>query len=267
MEVPGSDSDWRSTQFRQKVVAQIDEAMRKAGPGTTTHKSGTDMENQVYNKAKTRDEYLSLVARLIIHFRDIRKKEALSGSPEHPMNALTNLTGVGVGPGTIGMGPRPAGAQVGGMGPMGQMQIGQHVMGGVPGNPQVSTPAQMPMQTMVQQPFQLVVMRLCVLRCQQLPAERAPQHDVQTAAAARQTLCDGAAQHLGPERPAGLPVCRLKPRLPRVVRSCDCLNSPVQTATGGARSSGRKSSLRCENRRLGLWVLIIFSFRSGSRAS
>lgn len=55
-----------------------------------------------------------------------------------PMNALTNLTGVGVGPGAIGMGPRPAGAQVGGMGPMGQMQIGQHVMGGVPGNPQGS---------------------------------------------------------------------------------------------------------------------------------
>ncbi|XP_023812942.1 mediator of RNA polymerase II transcription subunit 15 isoform X3 [Oryzias latipes] len=152
MEVPGSDSDWRSTQFRQKVVAQIDEAMRKAGPGTTTHKSGTDMENQVYNKAKTRDEYLSLVARLIIHFRDIHKKSL--GGPD-PMNALTNLTGVGVGPGAIGMGPRPAGAQVGGMGPMGQMQIGQHVMGGVPGNPQgMSTPAQMPMQTMVQQQFQ-----------------------------------------------------------------------------------------------------------------
>ncbi|XP_023812952.1 mediator of RNA polymerase II transcription subunit 15 isoform X2 [Oryzias latipes] len=83
MEVPGSDSDWRSTQFRQKVVAQIDEAMRKAGPGTTTHKSGTDMENQVYNKAKTRDEYLSLVARLIIHFRDIHKK-SLGGPVSTP---------------------------------------------------------------------------------------------------------------------------------------------------------------------------------------
>uniref|UniRef100_A0A3B3HED2 Mediator of RNA polymerase II transcription subunit 15 n=1 Tax=Oryzias latipes TaxID=8090 RepID=A0A3B3HED2_ORYLA len=240
MEVPGSDSDWRSTQFRQKVVAQIDEAMRKAGPGTTTHKSGTDMENQVYNKAKTRDEYLSLVARLIIHFRDIRKKEALSGSPEHPMNALTNLTGVGVGPGAIGMGPRPAGAQVGGMGPMGQMQIGQHVMGGVPGNPQGSECFLCVMfQQWQRSPRRrrrggkprLVVMRLCVLRCQQLPAERAPQHDVQTAAAARQTLCDGAAQHLGPERPAGVPVCRLKPRPPGVVRSCHCLNAFWVTET------------------------------------
>uniref|UniRef100_A0A3B5KU44 Mediator of RNA polymerase II transcription subunit 15 n=1 Tax=Xiphophorus couchianus TaxID=32473 RepID=A0A3B5KU44_9TELE len=54
MEVPGADSDWRSPQFRQKVVAQIEDAMRKAGSGNTTHKSGTDMENHVFIKAKTR---------------------------------------------------------------------------------------------------------------------------------------------------------------------------------------------------------------------
>uniref|UniRef100_A0A8C2ZPS1 Mediator of RNA polymerase II transcription subunit 15 n=1 Tax=Cyclopterus lumpus TaxID=8103 RepID=A0A8C2ZPS1_CYCLU len=71
MEVPGPDSDWRSPQFRQKVVAQIEEAMRKAGTAHT--KSSNDMENHVYVKAKSREEYLSLVARLIIHFRDIRE--------------------------------------------------------------------------------------------------------------------------------------------------------------------------------------------------
>ncbi|MEQ2204622.1 hypothetical protein XENOCAPTIV_015985 [Xenoophorus captivus] len=134
MEVPGADSDWRSPQFRQKVVAQIEDAMRKAGSGNTTHKSGTDMESHVFIKAKTREEYLSLVARLIIHFRDIHKKAL--GGPD-PMNALTNLTGVGGGPGAIGMGPRPPGAAVGGMG---QMQIGQHAMAGVSGNPQAKIP-------------------------------------------------------------------------------------------------------------------------------
>ncbi|KAM4598140.1 uncharacterized protein ACJ7VT_021667 isoform 2-T2 [Polymixia lowei] len=72
MEVPGSDSDWRSPQFRQRVVKQIEEAMRKAGTAHT--KSSNDMENHVYVKAKSREEYLSLVARLIIHFRDIHKK-------------------------------------------------------------------------------------------------------------------------------------------------------------------------------------------------
>lgn len=54
------------------------------------------------------------------------------------MNALNTLTGVGGGPGAIGMGPRPAGAPVGGMGAMGPMQIGQHAMAGVAGNPQAS---------------------------------------------------------------------------------------------------------------------------------
>uniref|UniRef100_A0A8C9XL09 Mediator of RNA polymerase II transcription subunit 15 n=1 Tax=Sander lucioperca TaxID=283035 RepID=A0A8C9XL09_SANLU len=52
MEVPGQDSDWRSPQFRQKVVAQIEEAMRKAGTAHT--KSSQDMENHVYVKAKSR---------------------------------------------------------------------------------------------------------------------------------------------------------------------------------------------------------------------
>ncbi|KAG7504686.1 mediator of RNA polymerase II transcription subunit 15-like [Solea senegalensis] len=78
MDVPGPDSDWRSPQFRQKVVAQIDEAMRKAG--TAHNKSSNDMENHVYVKAKSREEYLSLVARLIIHFRDIQKKN-MGGGP------------------------------------------------------------------------------------------------------------------------------------------------------------------------------------------
>ncbi|XP_057673691.1 mediator of RNA polymerase II transcription subunit 15 [Corythoichthys intestinalis] len=150
MEVPGPDSDWRSPQFRQKVVAQIDEAMRKAG--TVQNKTSTEMENQVYVKAKTRDEYLSLVARLIIHYRDIHKKNM--GGPD-PINALTNLTGVGGGPGAIGMGPRPAGAPLGGMGAMPQMQIGQHAMPGVSGNPQpLGGPAQLSMQQQQQQNLQ-----------------------------------------------------------------------------------------------------------------
>ncbi|XP_034045864.1 mediator of RNA polymerase II transcription subunit 15-like [Thalassophryne amazonica] len=68
MEAPGQDSDWRSPQFRQKVVAQIEDAMRKAGTAHT--KSSKDMENHVYVKAKSREEYLSLVARLIISLQE-----------------------------------------------------------------------------------------------------------------------------------------------------------------------------------------------------
>ncbi|XP_032443178.1 mediator of RNA polymerase II transcription subunit 15-like [Xiphophorus hellerii] len=171
MEVPGADSDWRSPQFRQKVVAQIEDAMRKAGSGNTTHKSGTDMENHVFIKAKTREEYLSLVARLIIHFRDIHKK-ALGGAD--PMNALTNLTGVG---GGMGMGPRPPGAAVGGMGAMGQMQLGQHAMAGVQGNPQaMGTPGQMSVQQMVQQQQQQQSMQFQQFQQAQQQQQQAQQN-------------------------------------------------------------------------------------------
>ncbi|KAG9353942.1 hypothetical protein JZ751_012066 [Albula glossodonta] len=52
MEVPGTDSEWRSPAFRQKVVAQIEDAMRKAG--TPHAKSSNDMENHVFVKAKSR---------------------------------------------------------------------------------------------------------------------------------------------------------------------------------------------------------------------
>lgn len=52
------------------------------------------------------------------------------------MNALQILPGVGGGgPGVIGIGPRPPGAQMGGMGQI-HMQMGQHAMQGVAGGQQ-----------------------------------------------------------------------------------------------------------------------------------
>ncbi|XP_005747734.2 mediator of RNA polymerase II transcription subunit 15-like [Pundamilia nyererei] len=177
MEMSGADSDWRSPQFRQKVVAQIEEAIRKAGTSNTTHKSGTDMENHVYVKAKSREEYLSLVARLIIHFRDIHKK-AHGGSD--PMNALNTLTGVGGGPGAIGMGPRPAGAPVGGMGAMGPMQIGQHAMAGVAGNPQaIGGPGSMQQLVQQQQQQQQNAMQFQQFQQQQQNAMQQQQNAIQ----------------------------------------------------------------------------------------
>ena len=59
MDVSGQETDWRSAAFRQKLVSQIEDAMRKAGVAHS--KSSKDMESHVFLKAKTRDEYLSLV--------------------------------------------------------------------------------------------------------------------------------------------------------------------------------------------------------------
>ncbi|KAM7144842.1 mediator of RNA polymerase II transcription subunit 15 isoform 7-T7 [Macrochelys suwanniensis] len=142
MDVSGQETDWRSANFRQKLVSQMktrlvgfdscqspcwswgdlcDEAMRKAG--VAHNKSSKDMENHVFMKAKTREEYLSLVARLIIHFRDIHNKKS-QASVSDPMNALQNLTGgPPAGAAGMGMASRAQGAPMGGMsglGPMGQ---------------------------------------------------------------------------------------------------------------------------------------------------
>uniref|UniRef100_W5MHH6 Mediator of RNA polymerase II transcription subunit 15 n=1 Tax=Lepisosteus oculatus TaxID=7918 RepID=W5MHH6_LEPOC len=124
MEVPGPDSDWRSLAFRQKVVGQIEDAMRKAG--TAHAKTSNDMENHVFMKAKSRDEYLSLVARLIIHFRDILWRDSgerlwTSSFLADPMNALQNLTGGNQGgAASMGLGAHPQG-----MAALGQMLPGQ----------------------------------------------------------------------------------------------------------------------------------------------
>nr|ACI67173.1 Mediator of RNA polymerase II transcription subunit 15 [Salmo salar] len=242
MEVPGPDSDWRSPAFRQKVVAQIEEAMRKAGTAHT--KSSNDMENHVYVKAKSREEYLSLVARLIIHFRDIHKK-AQGGGPD-PMNALTNLPGVPGVPGGIGMGPRPPGAPMGGMG---QMQMGQHAMAGVAGNPQsIGGPGQMQMQQIAQHPCRLprpkpsVGRRWASVWCQPLPKERSQKHDLQTPTAPRQALCDCTAQYLGPECQTSLSFCSVdKTHLTSSSNLCwrqHNLSQTVQTERGGLPHSG-----------------------------
>uniref|UniRef100_A0A452DL33 Mediator of RNA polymerase II transcription subunit 15 n=1 Tax=Capra hircus TaxID=9925 RepID=A0A452DL33_CAPHI len=117
MDVSGQETDWRSAAFRQKLVSQIEDAMRKAGVAHS--KSSKDMESHVFLKAKTRDEYLSLVARLIIHFRDIRKHTLC---PADPMNALQSLTG-GPAAGAAGLGlpARGPGQALGGMGGLGAM--------------------------------------------------------------------------------------------------------------------------------------------------
>ncbi|XP_055260852.1 mediator of RNA polymerase II transcription subunit 15 isoform X2 [Moschus berezovskii] len=119
MDVSGQETDWRSAAFRQKLVSQIEDAMRKAGVAHS--KSSKDMESHVFLKAKTRDEYLSLVARLIIHFRDIHNKKS-QASVSDPMNALQSLTG-GPAAGAAGLGlpARGPGQALGGMGGLGAM--------------------------------------------------------------------------------------------------------------------------------------------------
>uniref|UniRef100_A0A669PZ28 Mediator of RNA polymerase II transcription subunit 15 n=1 Tax=Phasianus colchicus TaxID=9054 RepID=A0A669PZ28_PHACC len=115
MDVTGPETDWRSTNFRQKLVSQIDEAMRKAG--VAHNKSSKDMESHVFMKAKTRVKLLCL-------FSEVTDNKKSQASVSDPMNALQNLTG-GPPAGAPGMtiASRAQGAPMsgmGGLGPMGQ---------------------------------------------------------------------------------------------------------------------------------------------------
>ncbi|KAJ8935254.1 hypothetical protein NQ314_012912, partial [Rhamnusium bicolor] len=65
------ENSWRTNTFRQSVVAKIDEAIRQSGMNTS--RNSIEMENHVFQKAKSKEEYLGFVARLILHVRELSK--------------------------------------------------------------------------------------------------------------------------------------------------------------------------------------------------
>ncbi|XP_067136209.1 mediator of RNA polymerase II transcription subunit 15-like, partial [Centruroides vittatus] len=108
------DQSWTAQSFRQSIRGKIEEAIRQSGNPTT--KSVVEMENHVFAKARTKEEYLGYVARLIIHAREMNSKKptlssgqaasntalAPGASPSNPgvqvsdpMSALRNLAGQG----------------------------------------------------------------------------------------------------------------------------------------------------------------------------
>nr|XP_018911333.1 PREDICTED: mediator of RNA polymerase II transcription subunit 15-like isoform X2 [Bemisia tabaci]XP_018911334.1 PREDICTED: mediator of RNA polymerase II transcription subunit 15-like isoform X2 [Bemisia tabaci]XP_018911335.1 PREDICTED: mediator of RNA polymerase II transcription subunit 15-like isoform X2 [Bemisia tabaci] len=91
------DNSWRSPPFRQNVVQKIEEAVRSSG--MTPSRNSLEMENHVYQKAKTKEEYLGFVARLILHVREI-------GSSNQPSGGVPGVNGGALGP------PGPGPAQV-----------------------------------------------------------------------------------------------------------------------------------------------------------
>ncbi|CAG9769099.1 unnamed protein product [Ceutorhynchus assimilis] len=175
-----TDDSWRTHAFRQNVITKIEEAIRQSGMNTS--RNSVEMENHVYQKAKNKEEYLSFVARLILHVRemipiiDSKKGQPgpMGGVPgaqqqqppgiQDPINALQNLASQGSRNSMVMSGP-PQPGQMGGPGqggnslmqPMNQRQI--MMGGGMPGSmpmqvgpqnmnmpPNNQMPGQMPMQ-------------------------------------------------------------------------------------------------------------------------
>ncbi|KAG8042662.1 hypothetical protein G9C98_005296 [Cotesia typhae] len=99
------ETSWRTQTFRQSVVAKIEEAVQKSGMSPA--KNSIEMENHVFQKAKTKEEYLAFIARLILHVRemDTRKNAGVAaagvqpgaqGIPD-PIGALQTLARQGTG--------------------------------------------------------------------------------------------------------------------------------------------------------------------------
>nr|CAI5841497.1 unnamed protein product [Callosobruchus analis] len=147
------ENNWRTPAFRQSVVAKIDEAIRSSGMNPS--RNSLEMESHVFQKAKNKEEYLGFVARLILHVREMKPKQAGGmagpgqgqggpGMPD-PINALQNLASQGTRNPMMNMGPQPG--QMGGpqqatttnllqtinRGPGQQLMMG-NMPGNIPGN-------------------------------------------------------------------------------------------------------------------------------------
>ncbi|XP_025091080.1 mediator of RNA polymerase II transcription subunit 15-like [Pomacea canaliculata] len=132
-----ASSDWHTPAFRSRVVAQIEDSMRHAP--TPMGRSSVEMENHVYQKAQTREEYLALVARLILHVKDhIAKGRAQArgmnpgvGMPQHTMGGTAGPLGIGdqaQGAATDPMNALQNLARQGGQPPQQGMMGAQHAM-------------------------------------------------------------------------------------------------------------------------------------------
>lgn len=114
------ENSWRTSTFRQSVVQKIDEAIRTSGMATS--RNSMEMESHVFQKARSKEEYLGFVARLILHVREMSTKKTGMNGPNQggpgmpdPINALQNLASQGSRNNQlIGIGTPPQGPQMGG---------------------------------------------------------------------------------------------------------------------------------------------------------
>ncbi|CAG2178631.1 unnamed protein product, partial [Oppiella nova] len=72
------DQSWRTNLLRQNVRNKIEEAIRVSG--NPTSKTAFEMENHIFLKARTKEDYLSFVARLILHVKEMGSRNATVGT-------------------------------------------------------------------------------------------------------------------------------------------------------------------------------------------
>ncbi|CAL4069530.1 unnamed protein product, partial [Meganyctiphanes norvegica] len=98
--------DWKSWAFRQRVQQQLDELIRNSP--SANQRNAQDLEAQVFQRAKTRDEYLQFIARIVMHMRGVANDNMNRGNNPNITAVLNSGPG-----GTQGQMP---GGQFGGPG-------------------------------------------------------------------------------------------------------------------------------------------------------
>ncbi|XP_028396591.1 mediator of RNA polymerase II transcription subunit 15-like [Dendronephthya gigantea] len=96
-----TNGDWQSTAFRQKVILNIDDALKKSanmiGPN---EKSAAEIEDQIFGRSASRDNYMSMVARIILHLQSGGQNQTQTASnmnqgPMTPMMMNSNMQQAG----------------------------------------------------------------------------------------------------------------------------------------------------------------------------
>ncbi|XP_045511705.1 mediator of RNA polymerase II transcription subunit 15 [Colias croceus] len=74
-----SDDNWRTQSSRQGIVAKIEDVIQRSGMQVARNSS--EMENHVFMKAKNREEYMNMIAKLILHVREMSQPKQNQGAP------------------------------------------------------------------------------------------------------------------------------------------------------------------------------------------
>jgi len=96
----GQPQEWQTDVFRSSLVRKLEEAIRDSG--NQTEKNAVDLEKQVFHRAKSKEEYLGYVARLILHVR-----QQSGGQSQGVGGDVGDMMGMG-GPGGMMGGPGQA---------------------------------------------------------------------------------------------------------------------------------------------------------------
>ncbi|XP_058807599.1 mediator of RNA polymerase II transcription subunit 15 isoform X2 [Phymastichus coffea] len=115
--------DWRTPAFRQNMINKIEELIQQFQTPMT--RNATDMENHVYTRAKSRDEYIGYITKVLMFIKSNKKNppgEMVQGTNninpvvqqkgmQDPIGALQSLARQGTGNNNMGMqgpGPNPS---------------------------------------------------------------------------------------------------------------------------------------------------------------